>query len=45
MCDLGVSDSKSGHGYPFFSAYIVVWYVVWYFRNSVLYRVFWFYLS
>ena len=26
MCDLGVSDSKSGHSYPFFSAYIVVWY-------------------
>ena len=26
MCDLGVSDSKSSHSYPFFSAYIVVWY-------------------
>ena len=26
MCDLGVSDSKSGHSYPFFSAYIAVWY-------------------
>ena len=26
MCDLGVFDSKSGHSYPFFSAYIVVWY-------------------
>ena len=34
MCDLGVSDSKSNHSYPFFSAYIVVWYflveTVWY---------------
>ena len=26
MCDVGVSDSKFSHSYPFFSAYIVVWY-------------------
>ena len=26
VCDLGVSDSKSSQSYPFFSAYIVVWY-------------------
>ena len=26
VCDLGVSDSMSSHSYPFFSAYIVVWY-------------------
>ena len=43
MCDLGVSDSKSSHSYPFFSAYIVVWY--FFGRNGVLCRVFWFYLS
>ena len=33
MCDLGVSDSKSSHSYPFFSAYIVVWY--FFGRNGV----------
>ena len=35
MCDLGVSDSKSGHSYPFFSAYIAVWY----FNNGLYYEV------
>ena len=43
MRDLGVSDSKFSHSYPFFSAYIVVWYflvemvccVVYFGTNSV----------
>ena len=43
MCDLGVSDSKSSHGYPFSSVCIVVWY--FFGKNGVLCRVFWFYLS
>ena len=48
MCDLGVSDSKSSHSYPFLSACTVVWYFFFFFfffgRNGVLCRVFCFYL-